>query len=110
MNEKEKFYKLCEVACRFYKPEKKAREHCFGFDKVIELIKSGKLELPKILSINFTNFKNVNDKLLQKALCTPCPFLIDGCDFRMGKGKEPCGGYKILDLMIEEKIIDRKSL
>lgn len=103
----EKFHKICEVSCIFYKPIRKTQEHCYGFDEIVKLIEQKKVEMRKILSIDFTEFKNLNDRFLNEHLCKYCPFLQDGCDFRAGKGDEPCGGYKIFDILLSKKIIHK---
>jgi hypothetical protein len=103
-----KFYDICKRSCRFYKPLRKTAEHCYGFDKVVKLIKDGKIETNKILSIDFKQFKNTNNLFLNEHLCKYCPFLKDGCDFRAGKGDEPCGGYKIFDILLSEDIDNKK--
>lgn len=102
---KENFYEICKHFCAFYKPDRKTPLHCNGFEKIIELIEQSKTEINKILPIKIQKFKNSNNELLMKKICKPCPFLNDGCDFRAGKGNEPCGGYKILDILIGEKFL-----
>ncbi len=102
---KENFYEICRYSCAFYKPERKSADHCNGFEKIIELIEENRIELDKILQVKIKKFRNSNNELLMEKICKPCAFYNDGCDFRAGKGNEPCGGYKILDLLIEEKIL-----
>lgn len=104
---KNMFYEICKASCLFYKPERKNPEHCYGFEKLVKLIENKKINIKKILSLDIKKFKNSNDVFLMEKICKICPFLKDGCDFRAGKGFEPCGGYKIFDILIETKAISK---
>jgi len=107
MNKYKGFYEICKHSCRFYKPERKTDEHCYGFEQVIDLILHNRIKVQTVLSLDISKFKNLNDSLLMEKLCKKCPFLKDGCDFRAGKGNEACGGYKILDILIERGMLAR---
>jgi len=104
------YYEICKFSCAFYKPVRKTEQHCFSFEKIVEFLKTDKLEIRKILKINIQSFKNKNDKLLLDTICEKCPFVKDGCDFRAGKGNEPCGGYKIIDILLSDIIIHKGLL
>jgi len=103
---------LCGVFCRFYKPFREQPRKCFGFDILKKLIETKKIEFNNILEISIENFRNMNNELLGEIVCIPCPFRIEGCDFRDNavKGKHPCGGYAILDILLESGRLHHNDL
>jgi len=44
------------------------------------------------------------DKELRELVCAQCDFLVDGCDFRAGRGAQPCGGYAIVESLLRERV------
>lgn len=107
---KEVYYEICKRTCAFYKPIRKTEEHCYGFDKLVDLIEAKKISLIDISNIDIKSSTHSTDKILYDTLCIKCPFLKDGCDFRAGKGNEPCGGYKIFDILISGGSISKELL
>ena len=103
---------ICKIYCAFYKPIKKEINHCYGYDLVKRLIDANLLDMQAIPIFNIKNFKNKNNSLLKNLICKKCPFFVDGCDFRDTKinGKQPCGGYIIIDLLLESGRISSSIL
>jgi hypothetical protein len=53
------------------------------------------------------------DRALERVLCQPCPFALDGCDFHSelrSAETEPCGGYLLLQLLKEQGAITDADL
>ncbi len=41
------------------------------------------------------------DDEIKKLVCNKCDFLVDGCDFREDGSHPPCGGYSIIEMLLE---------
>ena len=83
---------------------------CQGALVLAELVQRGRLSPERLPSSGEKAQRRwqEEDKELEKALCRPCPFALDGCDFHSAHrsaASEPCGGYLLLQLLKERGAI-----
>lgn len=94
---------VCLSFCPYYKPEKDDNLACGGFLAIERLYERGK-------DVAFNGAQGIPDeatrKKLLQALCPACPYYEEDCDFVFKKeGALPCGGFKLLGLLLEKGII-----
>ena len=93
---------LCRNFCPYYKPSKDEELACLGFAVIERLIGKG-------LAISFDTqdkgFEERTKKVLLEALCAACPFFENDCDFVTGSSHSPCGGFTLLGLLLDKKVI-----
>jgi hypothetical protein len=94
--------KLCRNFCPYYKPLKDEELACLGFTVVERLSGKG-------WAISFDThdkgFEEQTKKVLLEALCAACPFFENDCDFVTGSSNSPCGGFTLLGLLLDKKVI-----
>lgn len=95
--------KLCGNFCAYYKPSGPENLACMGFTIVERLLKKGRpvsFEYPEKKAGASTEHR------LVLAVCRPCPFREDDCDFAMKTaGAPPCGGFILLAGLLERGAI-----
>jgi len=102
--------RICKGYCNYYKPNRLEDERCRGFTL------SQKLFSTKALPENIPGgpFDSLFQKqFLRSMVCLPCPFFADGCDFVSSDGpphNDPCGGLKLLSLLLKASVIDEADL
>ena len=106
---------LCLPFCSFYRAGAKEEMACQGALVLAGLVQRGRLSPEKLPDSKEKERRRwqVEDKELKRALCLPCPFALDGCDFHSAHrsvASEPCGGYLLLQLLKERGIITGADL
>lgn len=97
---------LCRPFCSFFRTGAKEEMACQGALVLGELVQRGRLaaeDLPARAEKE-RRLWQVEDRALERVLCLPCPFALDGCDFHSALRSdvtEPCGGYLLLQLLKE---------
>ncbi|PKN12464.1 MAG: hypothetical protein CVU69_06680 [Deltaproteobacteria bacterium HGW-Deltaproteobacteria-4] len=97
---------LCHPFCSFFRAGVKEEMACQGALVLAELVLRGCL-VPATLPSPGEKARRrwqKEDLELERLLCRPCPFAVDGCDFhsdRRSAETEPCGGYLLLQLLRE---------
>jgi len=109
---------VCRPYCSFYKESQKEEMACRGAEVIKNLVMQQLIDpdtLPRFEK-NGRLWRNYK-KNFAKYICAPCPFRIDGCDFMSEAPDtadveriEPCGGFILLSLLIENDFIDMSSL
>lgn len=106
---------LCRPFCSYFRAGDKEEMACQGALVLAELVQRGRLapeEFPAS-GEKERHLWQVEDKALERVLCRPCPFAVDGCDFHSplrSAATEPCGGYLLLQLLKERGAISRADL
>lgn len=106
---------LCRPFCSFYRHGDKEEMACQGALVLAELVQRGRL-LPEQFPDPGEKERcrwQMEDKALERVLCLPCPFAVDGCDFHSplrSAGTEPCGGYLLLQLLKDSGVISCADL
>lgn len=106
---------LCRPFCSFYRPGEKEEMACQGALVLAELVLRGRL-LPEHFPGHGEKERHlwqIEDNALERVLCLPCPFAVDGCDFHSplrSAETEPCGGYLLLQLLKASGIISCADL
>lgn len=92
---------ICSRFCSFYKPESQQAEHrCGSFTFLSRNLTRG--ELATIASRASASYDFSLDSTIRDEVCARCEYLQDGCDFRAGAGKTPCGGYAVLEYLYKK--------
>jgi|WetSurMetagenome_2_1015567.scaffolds.fasta_scaffold00687_5 hypothetical protein len=94
---------ICKPFCSFYK-EGKDSIACGGY----ELLKNH-ITLPELkllaghIAVNEEIPKQIptENKMLAELICKHCDFLIDGCDYAENRSGPPCGGYILIEKLIQ---------
>jgi hypothetical protein len=94
---------ICKKFCSFYK-EGKEDLYCGTY-----LFLKNNLtphELQSILDLSKADERPSEytfhaDEEIKRLACEKCDFLIDGCDFREDGSHPPCGGYLIIEMLLE---------
>ncbi len=93
---------ICKNFCQFYK-EGKEDLYCGTYLFLRNNLTPG--ELRSILSLSKAcerpaEYTFTADDEIKKVVCEKCDFLVDGCDFREDGSHPPCGGYRIIELLL----------
>lgn len=95
---------LCRPFCAFFRAGAKEEMACQGALVLAALVQCGRLapeDLPAAAE-KARRLWQAEDQALERVLCGPCPFALDGCDFHSplrSVATEPCGGYLLLQLL-----------
>jgi hypothetical protein len=94
--------KLCLKFCSYYKPGKNEELACKGYMVVQRLLREGK-------SLVFENSgckssPDLSNKIV-KTLCIACDFHEQDCDFMQDRTTRPCGGFILLEKLLESGVI-----
>lgn len=106
---------LCRPFCSFFRAGVKEELACQGALVLAALVQRGRLfpgSLPGREGKEPRLWQE-EDAELERALCLPCPFARDGCDFHSAlrtSTTEPCGGYLLLRLLKEQGRISNADL
>jgi hypothetical protein len=90
---------VCEKFCDFYKAGKK-RSKCGSFDFLARNLT--KTEIRRAAQGATRDLDFSTDTFIKSMVCDHCGFVADGCDFRAGVGKKPCGGYAIVEHLLKQ--------
>ena len=93
---------ICKSFCIFYK-EGKEDLFCGTYRFLMNNLTSRELhsllDMLKIRGLNISpDFSR--DAEIKKLVCSACDFLIDGCDFRDNGSHPPCGGYILVERLL----------
>lgn len=109
---------VCRPYCTFYKEGQKEEMACRGAEVIEKLVSQNLInpdDLPhfKKDSRLWPSYK----KIFGKYICATCDFKAKDCDFMadapeadLGSENEPCGGFILLVLLIENDFIDMSLL
>lgn len=95
---KDKFYTsiICEKFCSYYKP-KDENQYCEGYSFLRRNLTSN--ELKDLVTI-FKLSERPTSETKDYSLCSSCEFRIDGCDFYVNQSNIPCGGFLIINKIL----------
>ncbi len=105
---------VCRPFCSFYREGEKEELICNGA-RILEILDSrGRFspwELREVRGVS--SLSNEDHHQLEETVCRPCPFFIDGCDFRSDPpplNAEPCGGFLLLVMLMGKGLIAMEPL
>lgn len=98
---------ICKGFCRFYK-EGKEELSCGTYAFLFERFTPE--ELSREIRAIRTQPEFSHDEQIRKLICERCGFIEDGCDFIEGLDSPPCGGYTIVEwLLNKEQVAGKKG-
>jgi hypothetical protein len=90
---------ICKGFCGFYKPGKKEDTACGTYEFLKKNLSPG--ELLKIAESAGFPPEYSSDGLIKSLTCGSCGFFKDGCDYRKGLKSAPCGGYNLIENLLQ---------
>jgi len=90
---------ICKKFCSFYKPGKKEDLKCGSF--AFLSLHLTEREIRRAASSAPVTYSFSEDSAIKDMVCQKCDFLVDGCDYRDGVGKTPCGGYAVVEHLLK---------
>ncbi len=97
--------KLCVPYCRYYKRDKNEDLLCRGAEVVERLMQSGRSILPASKEKDLHPLNPAAEKLVVNHVCIDCDFRKSDCDFARDGTSQPCGGFVLLCVLIEQGLI-----
>jgi hypothetical protein len=105
---------VCRPFCSFYREGEKEDLICNGARLMEILLKIKALDADSLAGVAVGASLSPGEySMLEKIVCSPCPFLEDGCDFRSKPpplNAEPCGGFIILALLAGKGLLSIERL
>ena len=105
---------ICRPFCRFFREGRKEELACRGAVLIEQLVKKDVLQPGTIPGGGKTpRLWSVHHPVLQAFVCNRCEFQPDGCDFQARTPPphaEPCGGYILLSLLLQQGRLSTRDL
>ncbi|WP_432823046.1 hypothetical protein [Trichloromonas sp.] len=104
---------ICRHFCAYYRAGNKEEQACRGALVIDELVRRGRLATRDFPRGGFMLPPTSHDPLLDAAVCGICPFRAADCDFQAAPqvpGSPPCGGYRLLAMLIERHALSAGDL
>jgi len=95
---------VCKRFCRYFKYGKEEM-HCGGYRLLVDNFTVPELQQLANMSSGTDDIKNrvpEYDENLFNLVCRSCDFHIDGCDYRENRSGPPCGGYILIDSLLND--------
>ena len=92
---------ICKKFCAFYKPGKKEEMKCGSYNFLLANYTGSQISSAAGRAVIEPDFDH--DSRINELVCAQCDFLVDGCDYRDGIGKTPCGGYAIVEQLLSKE-------
>lgn len=93
---------ICRSFCRYFK-EGKEEMHCGGYRFLVDNFTVAELYQLSDLPDRDEEIKHrvpADDENLSDLVCGRCDFRVDGCDYRENRSGPPCGGYILIDRLV----------
>lgn len=100
MNNDESVDIICKDFCTYYKPGQKEEIRCGTYEFLFKNLSTNELRIALSKANKTPSFKK--DTAIRGLVCMKCTFLVEGCDYRDGMGKTPCGGYSIIEGLLRD--------
>lgn len=104
---------ICRPYCIFFREGEKEEMACYGAQVLAGLVRQGLVVPGQIRFPKNPDLWETHRALLERYVCSHCPFRAEDCDFQSGDPEpdlEPCGGYIVLSLLVENRLIDENAL
>ena len=105
---------ICRPYCIFFREGEKEEMACFGARVVERLADRHRIDPDRLP--RFEKAKRIwmkHKACLEKQVCARCEFKAEDCDFQSAAppdDAEPCGGFILLCLLLENGLIDHDAL
>lgn len=93
---------ICRPYCAFFKEGQKDEMACGAALVAASLIENGLLTIASFPELEEVDDAPRSERLLFELICRSCPFVIDGCDFRLPTppvDAVACGGLVLLSAL-----------
>jgi len=101
---------VCRPYCMFYKQGQKEEMACQGLRVVKALVENRQISEESLrMGPKDRQLWAKHRKYLTVSVCDHCSFQAEDCDFQsplFSEGMEPCGGYIVLSLLLENNRVD----
>jgi len=105
---------ICRPFCSFYREGEKEELICSGARQIEKMLENGMLDIKELVcDRNGFSVSTAKNAFLEAAVCRKCDFREEDCDFQSEQGPidaEPCGGYILFCLLIENGVITMNEL
>ncbi len=104
---------ICRPYCVFFKEGQKEDMACGGALAIMKLIESGVLSVESLPESSNESDTGNSDPFLFELVCRSCPFVLDGCDFRLPTPPADavaCGGFVLLALLYNSGAVTSNTL
>jgi len=104
---------ICRPYCAFFKEGQKEEMACGAAMAVATLVDRGLLSSESFPEPGSVDDVLNDDPLLFDLICRPCPFVLDGCDFRLPTPPAdavPCGGFVLLRALYFSGVLTPRML
>lgn len=104
---------ICGPYCIFFKAGQKEDMACGGALAVMRLIADDLLSIDDFPEPSNAPAAPDSDPLLLELVCRSCPFMLDGCDFRLPMPPADavaCGGLILLGLLYDSRMLTTEAL
>ena len=104
---------ICRPYCIFFREGEKEEMACYGAQVVEALVERGMVSPGQIRFEKDPMLWQRHRSLIEPHVCFQCPFRAEDCDFQSDAPEddlEPCGGYIVLTLLVENQLIDEDAL
>jgi hypothetical protein len=104
---------VCEGYCAYFKGLGGEKE-CGGFSAVLQGLFTGAIPISHLERVAGREpGPPERRKVMMESLCASCGYLADGCDFQSvtpPEGSTPCGGYRLLQALLEIGALSENDL
>ncbi|MFZ2629986.1 MAG: hypothetical protein WA081_07850 [Desulfosalsimonadaceae bacterium] len=105
---------VCRPYCMFYKQGQKEEMACQGL-RVVKILAENRQISEESLQLGPKDRQlwAKHRRMLTAHVCDHCSFQAGDCDFQsplFSEGMEPCGGYTVLSLLLENDLISLPML
>lgn len=104
---------ICGPYCVFFKEGQKEDMACGAAPAAMELIRRGLVSIEDLPNPPDDQYLRRDNQHLREIICRTCPFVLDGCDFRLPEAPDdavPCGGFVLLRLLLDTGVIEPGTL
>jgi hypothetical protein len=104
---------VCRPYCIFFREGEKEEMACHGARILEALVRETRVDPRQIRFAKDPELWPKHRAVLEAFICSHCPFRAEDCDFQSDEPEddlEPCGGYIVLSLLLENRVIDEDTL
>ena len=98
---------VCLQFCSYYKPGGNEELSCGGYERIDRFLQECR---QVIVAPSGSRCTAAQADGIVVAVCSPCSFRVDGCDFILDRKAPPCGGFLLLSQLIADGTLQIEEL